>query len=148
MITVWRVKIIFYKVIWTPHNKMSEYYLWICNLKVAGFEVITAVVKKSSTFWDITPYSPLKVNWRFEGTCPLATCFVLVSYLAYSLTLRREAKCFSETGVDFQRTTQRYIPENITCMSNVQIPSTCISVDLLEVVWKAILLTNGRQFYM
>jgi hypothetical protein len=24
---------------------------------------------KSSVFWDITPCSPLKVNWCFEGTC-------------------------------------------------------------------------------
>jgi hypothetical protein len=26
---------------------------------------------KSSIFWDITPCSPLKVNWRFGGTCRL-----------------------------------------------------------------------------
>jgi hypothetical protein len=25
-------------------------------------EVLTAVVMKSLTFWDITPYNPLKVN--------------------------------------------------------------------------------------
>jgi hypothetical protein len=28
----------------------------------AGIEVLTAVVMKSSTFWDITPCMPLKVN--------------------------------------------------------------------------------------
>jgi hypothetical protein len=33
-----------------------------------GFEVLTAVVIKSSVFWDITPYSLLKVNRRFRGT--------------------------------------------------------------------------------
>jgi hypothetical protein len=27
-----------------------------------GFEVLTAVVMKSSVFWDITPCSPLKVK--------------------------------------------------------------------------------------
>jgi hypothetical protein len=26
---------------------------------------MTEVVKKNSIFWDITPYSPLKVNRRF-----------------------------------------------------------------------------------
>jgi hypothetical protein len=38
-----------------------------------GFEVLTAVVMKSSIFWDITPCtcSPLKVNRRFGGTCCL-----------------------------------------------------------------------------
>jgi hypothetical protein len=33
-----------------------------------GFEDLTAVVMKSTIFWDITPCSPLSVNWRFGGT--------------------------------------------------------------------------------
>jgi hypothetical protein len=33
-----------------------------------GFEVLTAVVIKSTIFWGITPCSPLKVNRRFGGT--------------------------------------------------------------------------------
>jgi hypothetical protein len=37
----------------------------------AGFEVLTEVVMKSSVFWDVKPYSPLKVNGRFERTCCL-----------------------------------------------------------------------------
>jgi hypothetical protein len=36
----------------------------------------------------------------------------LVSCSAYSLTLKMEAICYSETSVDFQRTTRRYIPED------------------------------------
>jgi hypothetical protein len=32
------------------------------------FEVLVAVVMKSSIFWDITPCSPLKENPRFGGT--------------------------------------------------------------------------------
>jgi hypothetical protein len=31
-----------------------------------GFKVLTAVVMKSSAFWDITPCSPFKVN-RLQG---------------------------------------------------------------------------------
>jgi hypothetical protein len=38
--------------------------VWHC----VGFEVLTAVVMKSTVFWDITPCSPLKVNRRFEET--------------------------------------------------------------------------------
>jgi hypothetical protein len=34
-----------------------------------GFEVLTAVVMKSSVFWDIMPCSLLKVNQHFGGTC-------------------------------------------------------------------------------
>jgi hypothetical protein len=33
-----------------------------------GFEVFTALVMKSTIFWDITPCNPLKVNRRFGGT--------------------------------------------------------------------------------
>jgi hypothetical protein len=85
----------------------------------AGFEFLTAVVKRS-VFWDITPCSPLKFNWRFERTCRLclppllATRFSLVSCLSYSLTLIMEAICSSEASVDLQRTPRRYIPEDRT----------------------------------
>jgi hypothetical protein len=34
-----------------------------------AFEVSTAVVIKSSIFWDMMLCSPLKVNRRFGGTC-------------------------------------------------------------------------------
>jgi hypothetical protein len=34
-----------------------------------GVEVLTAVVMKSSVFWDTMPRSLLKVNRCFEGTC-------------------------------------------------------------------------------
>jgi hypothetical protein len=37
--------------------------------------------------------------------------FTLVSCSAYSSTLKMGATCFSETSVDFQRTTRHYIPE-------------------------------------
>jgi hypothetical protein len=43
-----------------------------------GYEVLTAVVMKSSVFWDITPCNPIEDS--------------------------------SETSVDFQQTTRRYIP--------------------------------------
>jgi hypothetical protein len=35
---------------------------------IVGTEVLTAVVMKSTIFWDITPCSPLSVNRRFGGT--------------------------------------------------------------------------------
>jgi hypothetical protein len=42
----------------------------------------------------------------------LPPAFTLVSCSAYSSTLKMEAICSSETSVDFQRTTRRYIPED------------------------------------
>jgi hypothetical protein len=32
--------------------------------KVIGFEVLTVMVMKRSVCWDITPRSPLNVNWH------------------------------------------------------------------------------------
>jgi hypothetical protein len=69
--------------------------------KYAGSEVLTAVVMKSSIFWDITPCSPLKVTGRFGG--------------ARRLDGRRisQARNQREAGSK-QATTRRYIPEHGT----------------------------------
>jgi hypothetical protein len=40
----------------------------------------------------------------------LVSCFFLVSFLAYSSTLKREALSCFETSIDFHRNTQRYVP--------------------------------------
>jgi hypothetical protein len=92
------------------------------------------IFMKSSIFWDITPCSQLKVNrrfgetWRLHLQCQrirrkrnqrenlfcLPPEFRLVSCSDYSSTLKMEAVCSSETSVDFQRTTRRYIPQDRT----------------------------------
>jgi hypothetical protein len=53
----------------------QTFYLKKCNNDVCladaflvGSEVLTAVVMKSTIFWDITPSSPLRANRRFGGT--------------------------------------------------------------------------------
>jgi hypothetical protein len=40
-----------------------------CPVSV-GFVILTAVVMKSSVFWDIAPCGPFRVIPRFGGTCP------------------------------------------------------------------------------
>jgi hypothetical protein len=86
------------------------------------FEVLTGVVMKSTIFWDITPCSPLKVNRRFGGTCRLhlqgclPPAFTLVSCLVHSSILNMQANCSSENSGDFQRTIERYIPEDRTLL--------------------------------
>jgi hypothetical protein len=79
---------------------------------------------KSITFWDITSCSPLSVNRRFGGTHRLhiqgrsnkfskkPTCWFLSALI--SSTLKMETICSSETSVDTQRTTRRYVPEDDT----------------------------------
>jgi hypothetical protein len=83
---------------------------------------------KSCIFWHITPCSPLKVKCAVSHFPPVsyiirnfgkvislvATCFRLVPYLAHSSILRMGATYSSEKSADFQWTTRRYIPEDIT----------------------------------
>jgi hypothetical protein len=51
---------------------------------------------------------------RLVGEFRLPLAFTLVSYSPYSSTLKMEGMCSSETSVDFQRATLRYIPEGST----------------------------------
>jgi hypothetical protein len=65
--------------------------------------ILVKIFLKSSIFWDITQYSPLKVNRIFRGTADyLLPFFMLVSWEAYSSTLMMEEIRFSETSVGFQ----------------------------------------------
>jgi hypothetical protein len=34
-----------------------------------GFDVLTAMIMKSSVFWDVTSRSPLKINGLFAEIC-------------------------------------------------------------------------------
>jgi dolichyl-phosphate-mannose--protein O-mannosyl transferase len=87
---------------------------------VAGFGIRIALVMKISVFWDVMPFNVLKIDRRLGRMrrlllycCRIAvfgTCFMLVSRLAYSLTLKMEATYSSEiSGVSELRiaTTQR-----------------------------------------
>jgi hypothetical protein len=72
---------------------------------------------KSTIFWDITPYSPLKVNRRFGGTWHPSSgskkkpskkqrgnhssTFPLVPCSAYSSTLKMEAICSPKRRLTF-----------------------------------------------
>jgi hypothetical protein len=77
---------------------------------------------KSTIFWDITPRSPLSVNRRFGGTHHLHLHGRKISRARNQsesrwqvfFALKKEAIFPSETSVDTQRTTPRYIPENGT----------------------------------
>jgi hypothetical protein len=77
---------------------------------------------KSSIFWDIKPCKLVKFNPILEkhmtsifmAEALLAVCFMLLSCLAYSLTLKMVAICSPETFVDFHQTTLNYILEDRT----------------------------------
>jgi hypothetical protein len=79
-----------------------------------GFEVLIAVVMKSSAFWDIMPYSQFKVNRRFGVTCRLSPKGRRISQARDQHEAGSKQTRSSETSVDFQRTARRYIPEDRT----------------------------------
>jgi hypothetical protein len=59
-----------------PHNtsnikRVVKDSLLGCDVMYVGFESLTVLVMKSSTFWVVTLYSLLKVNRHFRQTCRL-----------------------------------------------------------------------------
>jgi hypothetical protein len=56
-----------------------------------GHVVPTPVVMKSSIFWNVTPCSVLLKIKLNKKQALLVACFMLVSCLAYSSTLKMEA---------------------------------------------------------
>jgi hypothetical protein len=77
---------------------------------------------RSQTRWEEHPtfrrnMSPASSELKSKASRRSAepvSCFMLVTCLAYSPTLKIEATCSSETSVEFKRHTRRYIPEDIT----------------------------------
>jgi hypothetical protein len=117
-------------VIGRPSLECVVHLRFLCRIRklgtpCVGFEVLTAVVMKSTLFWDITPYSLLKVNRRFGETYRLhlqvwriirarnqrESGWFLTRLIS---TLKIEEICSSETSVDLQRTTGRCIQEEST----------------------------------
>jgi hypothetical protein len=97
------------------------------------------IALKSSVFLDITPCSLLKVNRHFGRTYHLrlqfATCFILVSCMAYSLILKMEATCSSETSAGFRWTTWHYIQDHRTlhnhCCENLKSSKNCFHQEVV-----------------
>jgi hypothetical protein len=72
---------------------------------------------KSAIFWEKTLCSPLTFNRSFGGAYRLKACHQLSSWFLSELifsTLQMEAIYSSETSVDTQLTTGRYVPEDVT----------------------------------
>jgi hypothetical protein len=55
------------------------------------------------------------------GRALFAASFMLVSSLAYSLTPKMDVPCSSEMLVDFQQTTQHYLPEERALQNNYRL---------------------------
>jgi hypothetical protein len=82
-------------------------------------------VESQTKFWRNIEFSSVGSKKQAD----LVTCFMLVSCLTYSSTLKTEETCLSETSVDFQRTTMHYVTKDRTlhkhlfeCVSNIWRP--------------------------
>jgi hypothetical protein len=122
------------------------------QIPYVGFEVLTAVVMKSTIFCDIMPCSSLKANWHFRGTYRLhpqdrrisrannkhkkrwqaAACFHAGFLLGLFLDPEDWGDMFRWNVSYFQRTTRYYIPDD----STLQIPHIYNSfLDLVSIIW-------------
>jgi hypothetical protein len=63
-------------------------------------------------FWDMTACFPVNIN---PCACP---CFMVVSLLTNSSTLKMEQTLSSEASVDFRRIRRHYIPDDRSLYSN------------------------------
>jgi hypothetical protein len=97
---------------------------------------LPAFQRKSTAFWDITPYSPLKVNRRFGYHLHIQSQISRVRYQHESRWQAEMGAIYSsETSVGFQQTTRRYIPEDRTfhkhcCLFRVEAGSNTSTVTL------------------
>jgi hypothetical protein len=68
---------------------------------------------KSTSLWDVTPCGPVEFQrcFRVSWYLKLRPAFLPTNFLAYSLTLKLEIVCSSETSVNLCQTTRRHIPE-------------------------------------
>jgi hypothetical protein len=73
------------------------------------FEVPTALIMKSSIFWDMIPYSLLKVKVILKEHIPS----IIFLGLLFNPEDGGEIYC-SKMPVDFQQSIQHYIPEDRT----------------------------------
>jgi hypothetical protein len=99
----------------------------LCHLVISRIKVflLSSQIIKIVTYMKINEeFYLLGYNavWSIEGQLTFrkkqATCFMLVSCLAYSSTLKMEVTCSSETLAGFQWTTQHYIPQDRTLHKN------------------------------
>jgi hypothetical protein len=81
-----------------------------------------------------------KSRKQHEACRNLAACFIPVSYLTYSSTLKIEATYSSETSVEFHRTTWRYIPQDRTVHND-----RCGTIKTLNISFQNVIIALSQQ---
>jgi hypothetical protein len=94
-------------VSWIARQK--GYFLSQLALRNQSSKTVTCNFMKKSTFWGITPCSPLNVNRIFRGTLRLHVQIVLSSGFNAAQSTESQPTFRRNMSVDFQRATRRYI---------------------------------------
>jgi hypothetical protein len=85
------------------------------HLRLLRYNAVQSAESQPTFRGNMSPPSSGPKNKSSEKPAEPASCFMLVSGLVYSSTLKMRKACTSKTSVDFQRiTTRRYIPEDGT----------------------------------
>jgi hypothetical protein len=90
-----------------------------------AWEGLTCCVELDSG-WNISPYSPLKVNRLFRGIHGLHVKGQRTSQVRNQLASRdsstlKMVTCFSENSVDFQCSALHHVPEDRTLVTTMKI---------------------------
>jgi hypothetical protein len=111
-----RLRKISRSVVWQPVHISGSF----CRTgKPTGTGLLFSIsLRFSRSHEDLTDLTGAKrpvIKWAWlTGHYSVATCFHVVSWLAYSSTLNLKLVCYSETSVYFQQSTRCYFPESIT----------------------------------
>jgi hypothetical protein len=95
------------------------------------FHAVTVTSMKFRVFWDVAPCSHIEVDRRFRGS------FCLRHQGIHAITLMMKAVRTSETSVNFNVTTQRYIPKTL----QTSFLYTFREITLKSVWWKTNFVT-------
>jgi hypothetical protein len=76
--------------------------------KYVSSYVLTVVSKKTTIFWNVSPYTPIEMYRRFENTDSNLKRY----NRSHSFTFNMMTAHGSETSLNFYRTTRRHTPED------------------------------------
>jgi hypothetical protein len=104
----------------------------LCTTKQFKYSVLIRVASSGKKAWHLHSFNYFRLydeNSRWQADPSLPPALTLVSCLTYSSTLKMKVICSSETLVDFQRTTRRYIPEYSTLQDEMRLEMIILGIN-------------------
>jgi hypothetical protein len=122
---------------------------WMFQLRIRDSICSVRTLASLRLFWiKLRCYhtTTFLLNFGRVSHANIANSFMLVRCFSYSSTLKMEVTCSSETSVDFQRTTQRYIPEYRSLQPKCEVVQVlCWNKNILR--WYIVRWLHVRMIY-